>query len=89
MCAVEWWKLDAVKYLVEYGVNIDETDNKGKTALRYAAVSGNLDIVKYLVDNGADVNAKDNDGRTAYSSIASTDGYSDIVEYLNARGAKW
>jgi hypothetical protein len=53
ICA-EHEKIDYIKFLVEYGVNIHRL---GDRALRWAAKRGNCEIAKYLLDNGADVNA--------------------------------
>ena len=55
--ACENGQLNAVKYLVEHGADVNAKDNLGRAPLSFAAERGNLELVKYLVDHGADVNA--------------------------------
>lgn len=57
--AVEFGKLDIIKYLVGAGIDIHYNNN---TALKNAAYNNNLEVVKYLVEMGANVNAINNDG---------------------------
>src|SRR6201991_2398396 len=45
-------------------VDVSYTDEKGRTALHYAAHQGYLDIVKLLVADGADINYEDHQGET-------------------------
>ncbi len=56
-----------VKKLIENGVDINETDEKGDTPLIYAASNNqkNTTILKLLLGNGADVNARNLSGETA------------------------
>jgi ankyrin repeat protein len=56
--------VDAVKYCVELGIDINATDNRGYTALHGAAYLGNNDMVNYLVGKGAKVDAKSKAGDT-------------------------
>ena len=42
----------------------DRLDSSGRTALHYAALSGNLTLVQPLLDKGFNLNAKDRAGRT-------------------------
>ena len=44
--------------------DVTYTDEKGRTALHYAAHRGYLDIVKILIDKGADIDYEDHDGET-------------------------
>lgn len=48
--------LEVVKFFVKDGVNVNEKDKKGYTAIFKAVFSGKLEIVKFLVENGADIN---------------------------------
>jgi ankyrin repeat protein len=48
-----------VKILVGAGAYLEDDDDSGNTALRYAAGRGNYGVVKALVEAGANVNTKD------------------------------
>jgi ankyrin repeat protein len=56
--------VDAVKYCVELGIDINAADNRGYTALHGAAYLGNNDMVNYLVSKGAKADAKSKAGDT-------------------------
>jgi uncharacterized protein len=57
--------VDSVKLLLASGVDINQRDNNGQTALYGAATWGWNDLVRTLVANNADVMVKDVRGRTA------------------------
>jgi len=44
-------------------VDINAADDKGETALHFAALASDP-VVKFLAESGADLNAKDRQGRT-------------------------
>jgi ankyrin repeat protein len=54
--------LDAVKYSLELGNDVNAADNRGYTALHGAAYLGNNEMVNYLVSKGAKVNVKSKAG---------------------------
>ena len=54
--------VDAVKYCVELGNDVNAVDNRGYTALHGAAFLGDNDMVNYLVSKGAKVKAKSKAG---------------------------
>jgi hypothetical protein len=54
--AVLFDDLHTVKFLLSHGANSDLVDDKGGSALFFAAAQGNMEIVKSLVESGADVN---------------------------------
>lgn len=45
-------------------VDVKYTDERGRTALHYAAYQGYTDIVKQLIEAGADINYEDHHGET-------------------------
>ena len=57
--------ISAAQALLEAGVNINEADRSGQTALHGAAGWGWNDMVKTLADHHANLLAKDGHGRTA------------------------
>jgi ankyrin repeat protein len=56
--------LEAVKVMIETGLDVRAANSKGETALHGAADRGADSIVQFLVDHGADVNAKNKRGYT-------------------------
>jgi ankyrin repeat protein len=56
--------LDAAKYAVELGGDVNAVSKTGLTALHAAALVGGNDLVDFLVEHGANVNVKDSKGRT-------------------------
>jgi len=56
--------LDATKYALELGGDVNAANKNGETALHAAALVGGNDIVEFLVGKGAVVNVKDKKGRT-------------------------
>jgi len=57
--------VEAVKYCVELGNDVNATDNRGYTALHGAAYLGNNDMVNFLVSKGAKVDVKSRAGDSA------------------------
>ncbi|WP_264337296.1 ankyrin repeat domain-containing protein [Wolbachia endosymbiont (group B) of Dolichovespula media] len=63
-CAAEGKCLELVKFLVNEGVDINDTGRyKGWTVLHSAAYGGNLEIVKFLLERDANPNTRDTDGK--------------------------
>ena len=71
--------IEAVKMLLEKGVNVNAKDVDGRTALTEAAFYGRTEIAKLLLDKGADVFAKKNDGATPLTMAA---GHKEIAEMI-------
>jgi ankyrin repeat protein len=57
--------LDAVKLCVELGMDVNQANSMGITALHGAANRGSDDIVRFLVAHGADITAQDKEHRSA------------------------
>lgn len=64
--------IEVVNYLIALGADVDQTDNTGQTALRYAAISWRdaAEKIDALIGAGANVNHRSNDGSTALSDAA-------------------
>jgi ankyrin repeat protein len=56
--------LDAIKLLVEHGVDINAFNANGQTVLHSAATRGSTAIIQYAADQGARLDQKDKQGRT-------------------------
>ena len=65
MAATSSKKLDAVKMMVELGLDVNDGPKGRGSPLHTAVRAGSNDIVQYLADHGADFDAKDNFGRNA------------------------
>lgn len=87
LAAAREGKVEAVKDLVQRGIDINTSDRMGITALMWAAMEGQSDVVKFLIDQGADVNRSTNAGNTALIWAASNN-HTGIIEMLLEQGAK-
>jgi uncharacterized protein len=56
--------LDAVKLCVDLGMEVNQANSMGITALHGAANRGSDDIIRFLVARGADLTAQDNEHRS-------------------------
>jgi ankyrin repeat protein len=56
--------MNAVRALVDGGVDINLGDTDGNTALTLAILNTHYDLAQYLIDRGADPNGANKDGRT-------------------------
>jgi len=77
--------VDAMKYLLDKGADVNAQNGFGSTALMISATD--LGKVRLLVEHGADLNRASKQGRTALFIAAMSDQSSEIVRYLVAKGA--
>ncbi len=56
--------MDAVKFLMQLGADVNAADSRGYTPLHAAAYIGNNGLIQYLIDHGADVKAVAKDKNT-------------------------
>ena len=76
---------EAVEFLLQLEtVNIDHTNEEGKTALMLACERGHEDIVHSLLSAGANVNIQDNNGWTALMRASKHNHISIIIMLLQA-----
>jgi uncharacterized protein len=77
--------LDMVKFLVEYGMDINTNEGVPKSApIAHAASVGEFTIVQYLYDRGAILDVSDSSRNPLFSAIYG--GHKEIVEYLVNQG---
>ncbi|MBE2973332.1 ankyrin repeat domain-containing protein [Priestia megaterium] len=76
---------DMVKFLVEYGMDINTNEGVPKSApIAHAASVGEFSIVQYLYDRGAILDVSDSSRNPLFSAIYG--GHKEIVEYLVNQG---
>jgi ankyrin repeat protein len=71
---------------VRVQVNVEEKDDKGRTALIGAARNGHTEVVKLLLNAGANMEAKDTNGWTSLIRVA-WNGHTEMVKLLLNAGA--
>jgi len=73
--------IEQVEQLLSQGIDANQMDEKGYSALHAAAENDHLEVVKLLVSKGADV-----DHRSTYTALelAEMAGNKDVVEYLKS-----
>lgn len=86
MNAAKDGNLQSVQAAAERGADVNESSNKGKSALMFAASENKVDVAQWLIEQGADVNAADNFGTTALI-VAATAGHHAVVKLLLDNGA--
>ncbi|XP_056145493.1 ankyrin repeat domain-containing protein 50 [Lampris incognitus] len=72
---------EAVRLLLDAGVDVEGCDGEGRTALRAAAWGGHEEILLTLLDYGAQVDKADREGRTPLIAAAYM-GHREAVEIL-------
>jgi len=66
--------LDAIKLLVEHGVDVNAFNSNGQTIVHSAAGRGANAIIQYAAEQGARLNKKDKQGRTPLDIASGTGG---------------
>jgi ankyrin repeat protein len=79
-------RLEAVRWILDMGVDVNTRGDEDWTPLMYAGRGGDAQITGYLLDNNADIHARNNYGRTAlHEAVVSGD--FEVVHELVNRGA--
>ncbi|MFC4740029.1 ankyrin repeat domain-containing protein [Flavobacterium ponti] len=79
--AISKGDIATVKQIISYGIDVNDTTNRGMTPLMYAAIYNQSEIAALLLEKGADVNMKDKSGSTALDH-AKTSGSNEVIEIL-------
>ena len=78
---------DGVKALLKKGIDVNEAQGDGTTALHWAAIKGDADMAQMLIVAGANVRATTRIGAYTPLYLAAKGGYSAVVAVLLAAGA--
>lgn len=78
--------LDGIRRLIVKGVDINEADYDGRTALHLAASEGQLRVVEFFVRQGADATALDRWGNTPLDDARRT-GHDGVAKLLELQAA--
>ena len=79
--------IEALRTLLEKGVDVNAIGDRGWTPLYLAVYTNDKDAAELLINNGADVNIINNNGRTPLH-VAALMGYGGITKFLLDKGAK-
>ncbi len=85
--AVKRGRVAIVHAFLAKGASADARDDKGGTALHWAAARGEDSIVELLIAQGAAIDATDSSGKTPLA-VAEGRGKSSVVALLRNRGAR-
>jgi ankyrin repeat protein len=78
--------IEAVKFLIDKGAEVDNRDDWGGTPLMHAAQLGHVDMCLLLMEKGADVNAKDNVMDWTPLHFAARSGKADLLDSMLLAG---
>ncbi|MBY0494966.1 MAG: ankyrin repeat domain-containing protein [Cyanobacteria bacterium] len=78
---------DSVRALLKKGLDVNEAQGDGSTALHWAAIKGDAEMAKMLIFAGANVRATTRIGAYTPLYLAAKGGYSDVVAVLLTGGA--
>lgn len=79
--------LEGIRSMLRLGMDVNVTEEEGRTALMFAGYNGHTEIVKLLIERGAVVDLRDQADRTALL-YAATGPFPESVKVLLEKGAK-
>ncbi|KAG9734285.1 hypothetical protein KCU73_g10814, partial [Aureobasidium melanogenum] len=85
--AARWGHLDAVKYLVRLGLNVNNIGGQFGHALQASAFAGHYQIAAFLMDNGATMSGPGETFDEVYAAISS--GNAEIASMILEKGYKF
>jgi hypothetical protein len=80
-------RYDIAQLLIDHGVDPNETNGMGMTALHIVAGQGTVDAARWLLDHGADIHARDREFESTPLAWAARAGREDMTRFLLSRGA--
>lgn len=80
-------RVDAMKMLLDRGVDPNQPDSRGGIPIWSAAFKGRLEACELLVQRGADVNANDEESDCTAIVHAAGEGHLSVVRFLLKNGA--
>ncbi len=78
---------EAVRALLKKGIDVNEAQGDGSTALHWAAIKGDAEMARMLIHAGANVRATTRIGAYTPLYLAAKGGYPEVVAALLAGGA--
>jgi ankyrin repeat protein len=78
---------EQARWLIQHGLNSNNTDWLGAGPLHRAASDGNIEMAAVYLDAGADINAMDTDSSSTPLGWAARYGKKEMVEWLLQKGA--
>ena len=86
--AAEKGDLEAVRVLVQAGMDLQVKNRFETTPLHLAAEQAHLNVVKFLIGAGASINAVNTMNQTALDYAYKYFNGGDVIKYLRSQGAK-
>ena len=81
-------RLEVVRYLLDYGADVNARDTQGRTAATEAAFFGNIAVIRELALRGADLNAISHEGTALDIALKSNNAATiDVLRHYGAKRA--
>ena len=79
-------RLNAVRYLLDHGADVNAIDNTGNTALTEATYYGHVPVIKELLVRGANINSLSAAGTALDIALSrSNDAVADLLKHYGAK----